>query len=46
MSDRHANFIFAHPEATATDVLHLIEQIQQRVWQHFGYALELELQIW
>ena len=46
VSDRHANFIFAHPGATASDVLHLIEQIQQRVWQQFGYELELQLQIW
>ena len=46
MSDRHANFIFAHPGAKASDVLHLIEQIQQRVWQQFGYELEIQLQIW
>src|SRR5271166_6068368 len=46
VSDRNANFIFAHPGATASDVLHLIEQIQQRVWQQFGYELELQLQIW
>lgn len=46
VSDRHANFIIAHPEAKASDVLHLIEQIQQRVWQQFGYELEVQLQIW
>ncbi len=46
VSDRHANFIVAHPGAKAADVLHLIEQIQQRVWQQFGYELELQLQIW
>ncbi len=46
VSDRHANFIVAHPGAKASDVLHLIEQIQQRVWQQFGYELELQLQIW
>jgi len=46
VSDRHANFIIAHPEAKAADVLHLIDQIQQRVWQQFGYELELQLQIW
>jgi UDP-N-acetylmuramate dehydrogenase len=46
VSDRHANFIFAHPGTKASDVLHLIEQIQQRVWQQFGYELELQLQIW
>ena len=46
VSDRHANYIVAHPGATPSDVLHLIEQIQQRVWQQFGYELELQLQIW
>jgi len=46
VSDRHANFIIAHPGAKAADVLHLIDQIQQRVWQQFGYELELQLQIW
>jgi UDP-N-acetylmuramate dehydrogenase len=46
VSDRHANFIVAHPGARASDVLHLIEQIQQRVWQQYGYELELQLQIW
>ena len=46
VSDRHANYIVAHSGATVSDVLHLIEQIQQRVWQRFGYELELQLQIW
>ena len=46
VSDRHANFIVAEPGASATDVLHLIDQIRQRVWQQFGYELELQLQIW
>ncbi|GAC1475937.1 MAG: UDP-N-acetylmuramate dehydrogenase [Isosphaeraceae bacterium] len=46
VSDRHANFIVAQPGATASDVLMLIEQIRQRVWQQFGYELELQLQVW
>jgi UDP-N-acetylmuramate dehydrogenase len=46
VSDRHANFIVAHPDAKASDILHLIDQIQQRVWQQFGYDLELQIQIW
>jgi UDP-N-acetylmuramate dehydrogenase len=46
VSDRQANFIVAHPGAKASDVLHLVDQIQQRVWQQFGYELELQLQIW
>jgi UDP-N-acetylmuramate dehydrogenase len=46
VSDRHANFIVAHPGAKASDVLELIERIRQRVWQQFGYELELQIQIW
>jgi UDP-N-acetylmuramate dehydrogenase len=46
VSDRHANYIVAQSGASASDVLHLIDQIRQRVWQQFGYDLELQLQIW
>jgi UDP-N-acetylmuramate dehydrogenase len=46
VSDRHGNFIIAQPGATAADILHLIDQIRQRVWQQFGYELELQIQIW
>ncbi len=46
VSDRHANFIIAHPGATASDVLRLVDQIRQRVWQQFGYELELQMQVW
>ncbi len=46
VSDRHANFIIAHPGATSSDVLQLIDRIRQRVWQQFGYEMELQIQIW
>jgi UDP-N-acetylmuramate dehydrogenase len=46
VSDRHANFIIAQPGATAADILNLIDQIRQRVWQQFGYELELQIQVW
>ncbi|MFO0910323.1 MAG: UDP-N-acetylmuramate dehydrogenase [Isosphaeraceae bacterium] len=46
VSERHANFIVAQPDATAADVLALIDQIRQRVWQQFGYELELQIQVW
>ncbi len=46
VSDRHANFIIAQPGATASDVLQLIDQIRQRVWQQFGYELTLQIQVW
>ncbi len=46
VSDRHANFIVAHPGAKTSDVLELIERVRQRVWQQFGYELELQIQVW
>jgi UDP-N-acetylmuramate dehydrogenase len=46
VSDRHANFIVARPGAKASDVLQLIDKIRQRVWQQFGYELELQIQVW
>src|SRR5262249_58065502 len=36
VSDRHANFIGAHPRAKASDVVHLIHQLRQRVGPQFG----------
>jgi UDP-N-acetylmuramate dehydrogenase len=46
VSDRHANFIVADPGARASDVLQMIERIRQRIWQQFGYELELQIQVW
>jgi UDP-N-acetylmuramate dehydrogenase len=46
VSDRHANFIVAQPGAKADDILQLIERIRQRVWQQFGYELELQIRVW
>ncbi len=46
VSDRHANFIVANPGAKTSDVLELIERVRQRVWQQFGYELDLQIQIW
>lgn len=46
VSDRHANFIIAHPGATSADVLQLIDLIRQKVRQQFGHDLALQIQIW
>jgi UDP-N-acetylmuramate dehydrogenase len=46
VSDRHANFIIAQHGATTADVLRLIDQIHQRIWEQFGYDLELQIQVW
>lgn len=43
---RHANFILAHPGATAQNVLDLIAHARQRVRDAFGIDLELEVEIW
>jgi len=46
VSDRHANFIVAHPGARSADVLELIDQVRQKVRQQFGHELELQIKIW
>lgn len=46
ISTRHANFIIAHPGATAQDVLDLVALIQERVREHAGVTLELEIEVW
>lgn len=46
ISDRHANFIIAHPGATSADVLRLIDLARSKVTEQFGVDLELEIQIW
>ena len=35
-----------HPGAKSSDVLELIDRIRQRVWQQYGYELELQIQVW
>ena len=44
--DRHANFIVTHENATADDVIHLIDVIKSRVHEVHGVELETEIQIW
>jgi UDP-N-acetylmuramate dehydrogenase len=46
VSDRHANFIIAEPEATSHDVVRLIELVRSQVRERLGVELELELEIW
>ncbi len=46
ISSRHANFVVAHPGATAQDVLDLIRLAQERVRSTTGIDLELEVEIW
>lgn len=46
ISDRHANFIVTEPDATAGDVLKLIDYTREQVAEQFGVDLELEIRIW
>lgn len=46
VSEHHANFIVVDQNATASDVLHLIEKVRNRVFHMFGTELELEIDIW
>lgn len=46
VSQHHANFIVARRGATASDVLHLIDIVRDRVRQEFNTELEVEVDIW
>lgn len=45
VSEVHANFIVNHGEATAADVLNLIEKVRERVGREEKVDLELELHV-
>jgi UDP-N-acetylmuramate dehydrogenase len=46
VSERDSNFIVIHPDASARDVLRLIDLIRSRVQESFNVELELEVTIW
>lgn len=46
VSEVHANFLTTTPDARASDVIELIEQVRQRVHDKFGVTLVNELVIW
>lgn len=46
VSERHGNFIGVRPNATATDVLRLVERIQDHVHARCGMRLEREVVVW
>ena len=45
VSDLHAGFIVNKGNATAKDVLELIEYIKKRVYEEFNKKIELEIEI-
>lgn len=46
VSERNGNYLVASPGATSADVLQLIDQVQKRVREVNGVALERELTVW
>jgi len=46
VSEKHANFIVAHPGCSADDVLKLVKIIQEKVFEKNEVHLESEVKIW
>ncbi len=46
VSERDSNYVVIHPDATARDVLRLIDLMRSRVQERFNVELELEVTIW
>jgi UDP-N-acetylmuramate dehydrogenase len=46
VSERHANFFVNRFQATADDLLRLIDYVKDRVRQAFGYELQEEVIVW
>lgn len=46
VSEKHANFILAENDATAFDVLKLIDLVRDTVAREFGVHLEKEIEVW
>lgn len=45
ISDLHAGFIINEKEATAKDVLELVQYTKQKVYEKFGKEIELEIEV-
>jgi UDP-N-acetylmuramate dehydrogenase len=45
VSTKHGNFIVNRGDATADDVIHLIQKVRRVIQQRAGVRLELELKI-
>jgi UDP-N-acetylmuramate dehydrogenase len=46
ISDKHANFIVAHPGCKADDVMRLVKLIREKVWEKNQIQLESEVKVW
>ena len=45
VSPKHCGFVINYDGATASDILKLIGDVQEKVWERFGVNLEMEIQI-
>ena len=45
VSEKHAGFVINRGSATCADVLALMAQVQQRVWEEKGVRLEPEVKV-
>ena len=45
MSDKHANFIQASPDATSSDVIGVMTKVQDAVREKFGVELRSEVRL-
>jgi UDP-N-acetylmuramate dehydrogenase len=46
VSEKHANFIIAHPGCMADDVLKLVKIIRETVYDRSQVHLESEVKVW
>jgi UDP-N-acetylmuramate dehydrogenase len=46
VSTKHANFIIAHPNCSADDVLRIVKIIKEKVSEKFEVNLETEVKLW
>ena len=45
VSDKHCGFVINEKDATATDILSVIDYVQKTVKEQFGVELELEVRL-
>ena len=43
MSEKHCGFVINKNDATAADIVELMRQVSEKVFQEFGVALEPEV---
>ena len=46
VSEKHAGFLINRGAATCSEMLRLVEHVQNTVREHFGVELECEIRVW